>query len=118
MSDDDGLLHDQRQPFPTQTVKCPVCEAEFDEPPLRKYYRGYLARIEELEGDVEAQARAWRGQEDELRAVSAENKRLREALGEITEGKGRFSTDQFEHARNTIEDMKELARAALRGGTE
>lgn len=38
---------------------------------------------------------------------------LVKALEEIAEGKGRFSRDQFEHARNTIDDMKELARDAL-----
>jgi hypothetical protein len=45
--------------------------------------------------------------------LSAENERLREALTEIAEGKGRYSTDRLEHANNTIEDMKKLAHAAL-----
>ncbi len=36
-----------------------------------------------------------------------------EALKEISEGKGRFSLDQLEHADNTIEDMKQLAIEAL-----
>ena len=35
------------------------------------------------------------------------------ALQEIAEGKGRYSLDHFEHARNTIEDMKEKANAAV-----
>lgn len=43
----------------------------------------------------------------------AENIRLRSALLEIAEGKGRYSQDQFTHTRNTIEDMKELANEAL-----
>jgi hypothetical protein len=50
---------------------------------------------------------------------------LAKALEEIAEGKGRFSTDRYEHACNTIEDMKQLARDALalfshaqRGATE
>lgn len=38
---------------------------------------------------------------------------LVEALEEIAEGKGRYSTDPFQHAINTIDDMKELARKAL-----
>lgn len=37
----------------------------------------------------------------------------RAALTEILEGKGRYSRDQLEHASNTIEDMKEIAREAL-----
>ena len=39
--------------------------------------------------------------------------KLLEALQEITEGKGRFSLDHLTHAENTIEDMKEIARAAI-----
>lgn len=39
--------------------------------------------------------------------------RFESALVEIREGKGRFSLDHFEHARNTIEDMKAVATAAL-----
>jgi len=35
------------------------------------------------------------------------------ALKEIAEGKGRFSQDPFEHACNTIEEMKAIANAAL-----
>jgi len=38
---------------------------------------------------------------------------LYEALKEISEGKGRFSLDPLTHASNTIEDMKNLALAAL-----
>jgi len=40
--------------------------------------------------------------------------KLIEALKEISEGKGRYSLDQFEHCRNTVEDMKELAKDALK----
>jgi len=42
-----------------------------------------------------------------------ENERLEAALSEIAEGRGRFSTDPHEHARNCIEDMMALANAAL-----
>ena len=53
---------------------------------------------------------AWhRETEDQARVIA----RLREALQEISEGKGRFSRDQFEHCRNTVEDMKALAIEAL-----
>jgi hypothetical protein len=38
---------------------------------------------------------------------------LVKALEEIALGRGTFAQDRFEHACNTIEDMKELARAAL-----
>jgi len=36
-----------------------------------------------------------------------------EALKEIAKGEGRFSMDPLEHATNTIEDMVEIARAAI-----
>jgi hypothetical protein len=36
-----------------------------------------------------------------------------EALKEIAKGEGRYSRDPFEHACNTIEDMKALAIAAI-----
>lgn len=61
--------------------------------------------------------------EDAARAVAAVNATpaaetapdagLVEALKEIAKGEGRFSRDPYEHACNTIEDMKEIARAAL-----
>ena len=38
---------------------------------------------------------------------------LGKILHEITKGKGRYSQDRLEHASNTIEDMKELARRGL-----
>lgn len=44
-----------------------------------------------------------------------EARALRAALEDIADGKGRFSTDPFQHAKNTIEDMKALAKAALAG---
>lgn len=48
-------------------------------------------------------------------ALVADVRRLREAMAEISEGKGRFSLDHHEHACNTIDDMKALAVAALAG---
>jgi len=38
---------------------------------------------------------------------------LLEALKEIAKGEGAFSRDQLTHATNTIEAMKEIARAAI-----
>jgi hypothetical protein len=38
---------------------------------------------------------------------------LLNALSEIAKGKGRFSLDHFEHCKNTVEDMKELAVRAI-----
>lgn len=54
--------------------------------------------------------------EEALEVIKAleENQRLREALQEISEGKGRYDLDRFTHARNTIEDMKEIAVNALK----
>ena len=44
-----------------------------------------------------------------------ENTRLREALKEIAKVEGRYSRNPLTHASNTIEDMQDLAIAALRG---
>ncbi len=44
-----------------------------------------------------------------------ENKHMRQALEEIAIGQGPFSIDQLKHASNTIEAMKDLAKAALEG---
>lgn len=38
---------------------------------------------------------------------------LLEALKEISKTKGRFSRDHFQHCKNTIEDMKEVAIQAI-----
>lgn len=51
-------------------------------------------------------ARDWQAQQKKLDGAV-------EALEEIKLGKGRYSQDHFEHARNCIEDMKELAQQAL-----
>jgi hypothetical protein len=40
-------------------------------------------------------------------------RRLREALGEISLGRGSFSIDPIEHAKNCVAEMKETAKAAL-----
>lgn len=56
--------------------------------------------------DVKALLEAY----DDLRTQLA---RAREALKEISEGKGAFSRDPFQHAQNCIEDMKQLALDAL-----
>ena len=42
-------------------------------------------------------------------ALALEVERLWKILREVSEGRGRFSTDHHEHAKNTVEDMKELA---------
>lgn len=43
---------------------------------------------------------------------------LEAALREILKGEGTFSLDHKQHAINTIENMKTLARTALNGGGE
>ena len=50
---------------------------------------------------------------DDVRKDRAEAKRLKEVLEEIKLGKGEFSTDHHQHAKNTIEAMKKLAHHAL-----
>lgn len=63
----------------------------------------------------------------EVKALRDERDRAYEIIGELTqkldgalialkkiaEGRGRFSTDQLTFASNTIDDMKELALAAI-----
>jgi len=46
-------------------------------------------------------------------ALVVEVERLREALQDISKGEGTFSEDPFEHCRNTLDNMKGLAIAAL-----
>lgn len=49
----------------------------------------------------------------EVAEERANAKKLAEALREISKGEGEFSRDSLTHAENTIENMKELAQAAL-----
>ena len=44
--------------------------------------------------------------------------KLIEALVEIAKGEGRYDMDRLRHAANTIEDMQQLAMAALKEATE
>ncbi len=41
------------------------------------------------------------------------NTDLLEALTEILKGEGAYDTDRFEHANNTIENMKSIAKEAI-----
>lgn len=45
--------------------------------------------------------------------LKAETRKMREALEEIQEGKGRYSLYRLTHASNTIDDMINLAKQAL-----
>jgi len=49
----------------------------------------------------------------EIDRLGEVNKGLLEACREIAKGEGAFNHDQLIHAENTIESMKELARAAI-----
>ena len=57
----------------------------------------------------------WRIRVDELHA---DIERLRRALVEIAKGEGAFSRDPLEHAGNCIDNMKQIAEAALRKAIE
>ena len=46
--------------------------------------------------------------------LEKENERLREALQEISKGEGAFNRDPLKHCSNTVEDMKAMAKAALK----
>ena len=89
---------------------------------------GYTAACNEIAAQVAAYKTAielntqecnhWAKQSAEAQAeLSALRKRMEglvAVLREISEAKGRFSRDNHQHAKNTIEDMKELALNALR----
>lgn len=47
-------------------------------------------------------------------AINTACQPLVEALEEISKGYGAYNPDPFEHAKNCIEDAKQLARAALK----
>jgi hypothetical protein len=47
--------------------------------------------------------------------LEMENLRFRRALEKISEGRGRFSMDHLQHAKNTIEDAINTAKKALAG---
>lgn len=86
---------------------------------------------------IEENVCSWRALAEErfaeierARAIIEEQKAFREsvltdglladllaALRKIAEGRGRFSTDQLTFASNTIDDMKELALAAIAKAT-
>lgn len=51
--------------------------------------------------------------DESVGAMLAAAPQMLEALKEIAKGEGRFSTDHLKHASNTIDDMKDLATAAI-----
>ena len=59
-----------------------------------------------------------RGIPDEYNRRGREIQRLRAALAEIAKGEGAFSLDRFTHACNCIENMKSIAKSALREGVD
>lgn len=52
---------------------------------------------------------------ERIEELGAEVKRLRDALREISKGKGPFHRDELQHAENVIERQKEIAKSALDG---
>jgi len=59
------------------------------------------------------QAQKDREELSQLTAANAKVEKLREALTKVTEGRGQFSLDRFQHCKNTVADMKEVAKQAL-----
>lgn len=69
---------------------------------------------------AECRARGWFDSADAilamfaaLEAATARAEKAEQALREIAEGKGRFSVDHLQHCKNTVFDMKNLAKVAL-----
>ena len=54
------------------------------------------------------------GGPSQLAKVTSQRDELLEALKEIEKGEGPFSRDNYTFARNVIEAMRELARAAIK----
>ena len=54
----------------------------------------------------------------EMAALYTRIKKLEAALREIAKGEGAFSRDPLEHASNTIDSMKGIAKTALDEGGE
>lgn len=77
-----------------------------DQPDPKKYIQE-LSEREELGITIDTMF-------ESIAKLQAENERLKEALKEILEGKGRYSSDKFTHAINTIDDMKTIAKEALK----
>ena len=46
--------------------------------------------------------------------LQEQNNEMYEALKEISKAKGTYSLDGYEHARNTIRDMQEIAVSLLK----
>lgn len=73
----------------------------------------YIAYIEPCGFNSEKAAYNWIAKEFNLDNLVSKDKVI-EVLKEIAEGKGSFSLDNHEHAKNTIRDMKELANDAIK----
>jgi len=67
-------------------------------------------RLKELESEFGDWRNKLLKENGQLKAKLAAHE---EAMSEIMKGEGRFSRDPLTHASNTIEDMKEIARAML-----
>jgi len=52
------------------------------------------------------------------RQLLEQRNELLEALKEISKGEGRYDMDKLIHASNTIEDMKNIAKEAIKKATE
>ncbi len=72
-----------------------------------------MSRIEEIRKRFEYDYVDGRPDYDDIVYLLTLLDQDRQAFEEISHGKGRFSQDQFEHCRNTIEDMKEIAKSRL-----
>ncbi len=100
----------------------PMDEKDWEavEHPLSKWPPEGFGEIDDWRAGAKAESDAGdearekvRSLKKELAAMTAKRDALADALREISEGKGRFSKDPLTHASNTIEDMCEIARAAI-----
>ena len=100
--------------------KLTVIKGKYGENELKQFDNEHIAVVKEnIFGGVERTIAlispvTLQDDEDIPNAILIANAgKMYEALQEISEGKGRYSLGQFEHAKNTIEGMKEVAQNVL-----
>lgn len=76
-------------------------------------YGAHIARVKYTDGGVPTREQA----EANARLIASAPDLLA-ALEEIAKGEGAFSLDPLTHAGNTIDNMKEIARAAIEKAKE
>lgn len=81
--------------------------------PSLEDFRRVAAERDRLQKELKTANAAFEIQEAKAIRLKEVNAELLKALKEIEKGAGRYSMDPLEHAANCIEDMQDVARAAI-----